>query len=247
MDTYQCPKCAYPVIADQNDRFVRCGHCENTLFFDSGGILVTYILPFVLPESEARDIFMRWTAGPEMAADLEKGVTIRSISRHFFPLYRFRIDRGGTQEVITRPARVSTLPGMSGLRVPAGKLKEFHSDADFAGAERLNPDIPLAPSLTGPGGDVKEQSLIFVPVFTVVYEYQGNSFIVVIDGSAGTVHPGVYPVRSSRPYGTVMASGIILGFLGAVAGLILSPVLSVLLVAGFIGAFAGGYRVAKAR
>lgn len=247
MNNHQCPRCGSPIVPDQKDRFTHCGHCENTLFFDPGGILVTYILPFVIPESDARDIFMRWTAGPEMAADLEKGVTIHSVSRHFFPLFKFRIDGGGKSEVITRPARTSTLPGISSLRIPVGELKEYRSNFDHAGAEVLYPDIPLANGLSSLRGDVKEQALIFIPIFTIAYEYEGNSYIAVIDGSAGTVYPGLYPVRSSRPYGAVMALGIILGFVGAVGGLLLSLVIYVLLVVGFVGVFVTGYKIAKAR
>ena len=247
MDTFQCPKCGNPVIHGQNDRFVYCEHCERTYFLDSGEVVSSYILPFTLSDSETRNIFMRWTAGPEMAADLEKSVTIFSVSRHLFPLWRLSTDRQGARETVIKPARVSTLPGIPNLRIPAGELKEFSRDDDLAGAELLEPDIPLKTHLSGFWGEVKDQALIFVPIFTIAYEYQGNSYIVVIDGSVGTVYPGVYPVRSSRPYGAVMASGIILGFLGAVGGLILSPVLFVLVIAGFIGAFTGGYWTAKAR
>lgn len=247
METPRCPRCGNPLVSNQKDGFVHCGHCSHTFFMDSGVTVDSCILPFTIPESEAREIFKRWTAGPEMAADLERDANINSVSRHFFPVYRFSIEKGGTREVITRPARVSTLPGIQGLRVPAGKLKLFRGDDDHAGAELLKPDISIATHLACMEGDVKEQSLIFVPIFTIAYEYLGNSYIVVIDGSGETVYPGVYPVRSSRPYSIVMVSGIILGFLGAVGGLVLSPFLYILLGVGFLGSFAGGLRIAKAR
>lgn len=247
MNDLQCPHCGAPIAPDTDNLPVRCGHCGSFLFPGTSGPLPVFVLPFMLSASDAREVFMRWAAGPEMAADLEKNVIVQDISRQFFPLFRFRTFDAGKNVVVIRPARVSTLPGLSSPRLPAGDLRAWERGFDPGDAEVLDSTIPPSTYIPDLPGELKEQALIYVPLSTIAYEYGGNAYLVVIDGSAGQVYPGVFPVRSSRPYGVVMGAGIIVGFAGVAGGILVSPLLYLLLAAGFAGAFIGGFMLEKVR
>jgi hypothetical protein len=201
----------------------------------------------MLSASDAQEVFMRWAAGPEMAADLEKKVIIQDVSRQFFPLFRFRMVDAGKTVVVIRPARVSTLPGLSTPGIPAGDIRVWDQNFDPGDAEVLDIAIPPSTSVPDLRGELNEQAIIYVPIFTISYGYDDNAYLVVIDGATGQVYPGLFPVRSSRPYGVVMGAGVILGFAGVAGGLLVSPLLYLLLAAGFAGAFIGGFLLEKGR
>jgi len=247
MNDLQCPHCGAPVVSDPDNLSARCGGCGSYLFQDNAGVSPVSGIPFTLSAGDARDVFMRWAAGPEMAADLEKKAIVQDVSRQFFPLFRFRTVDAGKNVVVIRPARVSTLPGLSSPILPAGDIRVWDRGFDPGDAEVLDIAIPPATYTADLPGELKEQTVVYIPISTISYAYEGHAYLVVIDGAAGQVWPGLYPVRSSRPYGVVMGAGGILGFAGVAGGLLVSPLLYLLLAAGFAGAFIGGFLLEKGR
>ena len=107
MNDLQCPHCSSPVVSDPDNLSVCCGGCGSYLHQDSAGVSPVSVIPFMLSTGDAREVFMRWAAGPEMAADLEKKAIVQDVSRQFFPLFRFRTVDAGKNVVVIRPARVS--------------------------------------------------------------------------------------------------------------------------------------------
>ncbi|MFA5295196.1 MAG: hypothetical protein WC382_06745 [Methanoregulaceae archaeon] len=247
MNDLQCPHCGSPVVSDPDNLSAHCGGCGSYLFQDSAGVSPVSGIPFTLSAGDARDVFMRWAAGPDMAVDLEKKVIIQDVSRQFFPLFRFRMADAGKTVVVIRPARVSTLPGLSTPGIPAGDIRVWDQNFDPGDAEVLDIAIPPSTYIPDLRGELNEQAIIYVPIFTISYGYDENAYLVVIDGATGQVYPGLFPVRSSRPYGVVMGAGVILGFAGVAGGLLVSPLLYLLLAVGFAGAFIGGFLLEKGR
>lgn len=247
MNHLQCPHCGSPASTDPENPTARCGGCESQFFQDTAGVSPVSVIPFTLSAGDARDVFMRWAAGPDMAADLEKKAGIQDVSRQFFPLFRFRMVDAGKTIVVVRPARVSTLPGLSSPVLPAGTIRVWDQHFDPGDADVLEITIPPAAYLPDLPGELMEQEIIYVPISTISYDYGGNTYFVVVDGVTGQVFPGLFPVRSSWPYGVVMGAGIMLGFAAVAGGLLVSPIFYLLLAAGFGGAFVGGVLLEKGR
>jgi len=247
MNDLQCPHCGSPVVPDPDNLSARCGGCGSYLLQDTAGVSPVSVIPFTLSTGDARDVFMRWAAGPDVAADLEKKASIQDVSRLFFPLFCFRTVDAGKTVVMIRPARVSTFPGLSSPGLPAGSIRAWDQNFDPGDAEVLDIAIPPATYIADLPGELEEQTVVYVPIFTISYAYEDHAYLVVIDGATGQVWPGLYPVRSSRPYGVVMGAGVILGFAGVAGGLLVSPLLYLLLAAGFAGAFIGGFLLEKGR
>ena len=63
--------------------------------------------------------------GSTKAKDLDKAAVITAVKKSYFPVYLFRRDVGGREEVIVQPAGSTILPGLHQLKVPGGDLKIF--------------------------------------------------------------------------------------------------------------------------
>jgi LSD1 subclass zinc finger protein len=235
MPEIRCSKCGAPIKFEAGDRFVRCGYCDTQMFIDRSGAGFFYIMPYFVDRPNAEGIFRRWTAGARMARDLEAAARIVDFKQAYFPVYMFRRDLGGKEQVHVEPAKSTTLPGLHSLKVPAGDLKIFDQGYRVdKGVEMIQPDIDMAAYFPGLQGKPLEQALVYFPIWAIQYEYGGGKYATVIDGSSGEVYAGGFPTRKSAPYFLIAgaAFGIFLveGLVGFVLALI-SP-LAWLLTAG---------------
>lgn len=228
MPEIKCSKCGAPIKFDAGDRFVRCSYCDTQMFIDKSGAGFFYIMPYFIDTTAAQGIFKRWTAGAKMARDLEARAKIVDFRQVYFPVYMFRRDVDGKEQVHMEPAKSTTLPGLHSLKVPAGDLKIY--DQNFKvdkSIQVVQPDIDMASYLPGLEGKPLEQALVYFPIWAIQYEYNGSKFATIIDGSSGEVYSGGFPTRKAAPYFLIAgaAFGIFLleGLVGFVLALI-SPV-----------------------
>ena len=94
-------------------------------------------------------------------------------------------------------------------------------------------------------GQPKEQALVYFPIFVVTYDYRGQLYTAVIDGSTGAVYSSNYPTRDATPYGIVAGTSFALGFLGTAGAVLVSGACLVLVLLGFLVGMGAGYYVAK--
>lgn len=226
MAEMKCTKCGAPIQIDSGDRFVKCGHCDTQLFIDKSGVGFFYIMPFFVDKTNSQGIFKRWSAGSRMAKDLERAAKIVDFKQLYFPVYLFRRDVGGKEVVLTEPAKSTTMPGLHSLKVPAGDLKIFDQSYKVEGIEIVKPDIDMTSYLPNLEGKPKEQALVYFPVWAIQYDYKGNKYPVVIDGSSGEVYSGQFPTRKDAPYLILAAAAFGVFFLEGALGLVLSVFLS---------------------
>jgi LSD1 subclass zinc finger protein len=237
----KCQKCGAPIEPDPGARIVKCAYCDSQIFLDRSGAGFFYIIPFMLNASQAQGIFRRWTAGSNMARDLEALASISIIKQAYFPVYMFKRDLDGKETVMVRPARSTTLPGMRNLKVPAGDLKLYDQKFSTSDVEVLQPELDMAAYLGELPGKALEQSLVFFPVWEMTYAYKGLKYTAVVDGSAGEIFATDYPPRKTAPFVLVAGVGFVLFFiegifvpLGIVLALATAPVI-----------FYAGYYVAR--
>jgi DNA-directed RNA polymerase subunit RPC12/RpoP len=218
MTDVKCTKCGAPIKFDTGDKFAKCEYCGTQIFIDKSGVVFFYIMPFFIDGTNARGIFKRWTAGSTMAKDLEARAQVSGIKQLYFPVYLFKRDVGGKEVVHVEPARSTTLPGLHSLKVPAGDIKVYDKDYPVGDIELLKPDIDMSAYLPGLQGAAKEQSLVYFPIWTFRYQYNGQAFDAVIDGSSGEVFAADYPVRHAAPYFIIAAMALFVFFIEGMLG-----------------------------
>ncbi|MBI0584110.1 MAG: zinc ribbon domain-containing protein [Methanomassiliicoccus sp.] len=220
MAQVNCPKCAAPIVLDTGNKFAKCSYCGSLIFFDRSGAGFYYAIPFKLNQNDAIGTFRRWAGGSTKAKDLDRLANITSVTKKYFPVYLFRRNINGKEEVIVEPAGSTILPGLHSLKVPGGDLKMFDASFDTNGAELIKPDIEMLHYLDKLPGTGKEQALVYFPIWTIEYTFNGTQYQVVVDASSSEVFASIFPTRSSAAYILVAVAGFIaflaLGFLATV-------------------------------
>jgi len=209
----KCPKCGANVQLDPGMKFTKCTYCSSQIYIDRSGAGFYYVLPFMSDQNAAIGMFRRWAAGSTKAKDLDKLAQVTGAKKQYFPVYMFKRDVNGIEHVIVEPAGSTTLPGLHSLKVPAGDLKIFDATYDVGGAELIKPDIEMLSYMNNLPGKPKEQALVYFPIWTLSYTFQGKSYNVVIDGVSGEIFSADFPVRGSAPYLLVAIIGF-LAFVG---------------------------------
>lgn len=245
MASIKCPKCAAPVTFDAGTKFVKCSYCSSQVYIDRTGAGFYYAVPFMVDEANAVGTFRRWAAGSTRAKDLDKLAQIAGVKKKYFPVYHFKRDVNGKEQVFVEPAGSTTLPGLHNLKVPAGDLKIFDAAFDVGGAEMIKPDIEMVSYLSSLPGKPKEQALVFFPIWKLDYVFAQKRYEVIIDASSGEVFSSEFPQRSSGAYMAVAG----LGFVAFVAeGLLASAsMVAALALMGVtvVGVFAAALFVAR--
>ena len=220
MAQIKCPKCAAPVEFDAGTKFTKCSYCGSLIYLDRTGAGFYYAIPFRLSQNDAVGTFRRWAGGSTKAKDLDRLAQVTAVKKQYFPVYLFRRDIGGKEEVIIEPAGSTILPGLHQLKVPGGDLKIFDAAFDTTGAEMIKPDIEMLHYMDSLPGTGKEQSLVFFPIWTIEYTFNGAKYQVVVDASSSEVFASTFPERSSAAYIMVALIGFIAflaeGFLATV-------------------------------
>ena len=143
MVNFTCPKCGAALPVKPGTQLAVCSFCGTPSYIDRREALFFYILPFAIEETAARGIFKRWTAGPACPKDMEASASVISLKKEYFPVFRFRRTVDGKEQVFSRPARGTLLPGMQNVVIPPGDMLIFDSTAKAGGADVLHPDIAV--------------------------------------------------------------------------------------------------------
>ena len=247
MANIKCPKCAAPVEFDPKDKFVQCTYCSSLIYIDRSGAGFYYAVPFMIDQNNAIGTFRRWASGPTKAKDLDKSAQVVGTKKEYFPVYLFKRDVNGVEQVQVEPAGSTTLPGLHSLKVPAGDMKVFDSKFDTGGAELIKPDIEMTSYVGTLPGKPKEQALVYFPIWTIDYVFEQKRYKVVVSATSGEVFAAEFPTRSSASYLLVAIVGFVAflaeGYLVSQTGMFVLAV--ILMLATVLAVFGIAYFVAK--
>ena len=223
-----CTQCGGELHPDEGQVFLVCPFCGATVYLDKSRVVFHWYVAPTLNESEARGALFRWMSGNQTVKDLDKKSQLSGMTFRFFPLWYIRWLAGGHEAVGLQPAAATSVSELTHLNLPAGDLRKYEERLD---AQSDPPTVPLQAALDwfrqkNAQGEVREMSLVHVPIYLMKYQYGGKTFIAVVDGANGTVMANIYPAKAEIPYQLV----------GGVAALIF------LCLATFpvMGALAGG-------
>lgn len=229
-----CTQCGAAVKIPEGEIFVQCSYCSSALYLDKSRIVFHYLIEPTLKPEEARQNLRRWMAGNQTPKGLDEEAEITKNELIFFPLWRFvtQAAKSGPENVFIQPAAPTIIAEIQQISLPAGKLK-FYTEEAAKGQNFFSPTILLSSALEWlkssgiSSGDVKETSLVHIPVYHFFYLYKGAQYSAIADASTGKVVANVFPPKSETPF---LAIGILAAILFFIEGLLI-PSLPIKLLA----------------
>ncbi|MGB5162412.1 MAG: hypothetical protein WBP10_03610 [Thermoanaerobaculia bacterium] len=209
---FVCTQCGGEGDLESGQRFLTCRFCDATLFIDRSGVVSHYRLPRLLGADEAEAALRRWMAGNDTVKDLDSKSGIEAVEAISFPVWLFRVQAAGGEEVFIEPAAPTTIPQLADFKLPAGKLEPYQAEEEVV--EATPETIPLETArgwLEQRGlGRATETALVQLPLWRCRYSFENQSYLALVDASTGAVMAAVFPEKAESPYFLVAALGILL-------------------------------------
>jgi LSD1 subclass zinc finger protein len=219
-----CHQCAAVLPIEQGSQFVTCEFCGATNFVDKSGAVLHYAVRATVDETAASAALRRWMGGNATVKDLDKKATIERPSFQMFPMWLMRVHLSGQEKVVLEPAAALSILEITELSIPASDLEPYDQTMD---GDAILPTVPietvrkwLAENQKIAAGQIKESSLVHLPLFIFKYSFEGRSYTAVVDAASSQVFASIYPSKREVPYMAIGSVGCLLYFGAALIPLI---------------------------
>ncbi len=206
-ENVRCGQCGSVLTVEHGSQFVTCEFCGTTSFVDKARAVFHYALRVTVDKEEALPALRRWMAGDETVKNLDSKAKIDEPAFEFFPMWMVKARTGEQEQVYLKPAAALSVSELGRLTVPAADLQPYDSGLDESAVppsvsyeamqQWLVADQNIEPE------DMREVSLIHVPIYTFKYEFSGRRYTAIVDAAAGEVFANIYPSKWEAPYRTV--------------------------------------------
>jgi LSD1 subclass zinc finger protein len=220
-----CHQCAAVLPVEQGSQFVTCEFCGATNFVDKSGAVLHYAVRATVDETAASAALRRWMGGNATVKDLDKKAVLERPSFQMFPMWLVRVTLDGQEKVVLEPAAALSIIALTELSLPASDLEPYDHTMD---GDAIVPTVPietvrkwLAENQKIAAGQIKESSLVHLPLFVFKYQFEGRGYTAVVDAASSQVFATVYPSKMEMPYIAIGSVGCALYFCAA-----LIPVIS---------------------
>lgn len=254
-DQILCRHCTAPLTVPPGSQFVICGYCQTTNYLDKSQVVLHYVVRETVRPSDAEANLRRWMAGNATVKDLDNKATLEGATFELFPMWMVRAQKDGAEQVVMEPAAALSVSELKGVKVPASALEPF----DYSTSSPVvTATVPyntmrqwLATEHQIQPDQIRELSLVHLPIYHCKYRYQNQRYTAVVDGATGQVFANLFPSKWEAPYQTLGILAFLIYFIAAVAiailigpfegaaiycGLSLLIALPIFLVAAYISA-----------
>ncbi|MCP4416200.1 MAG: hypothetical protein GY805_06240 [Chloroflexi bacterium] len=214
-----CHQCAAVLPVEQGSQFVTCEFCSATNFVNKSGAVLHYAVQATIDETAASSALRRWMGGNDTVKDLDKKAVIERPSFQLFPMWLVRVNQNNHEKVVLEPAAALAIFDLTELSIPASDLKPYDHTLD---GDAIVPTVPietvqkwLAQNQKITVGQIKESSLVHLPLFSFKYQFEGREFTAVVDAASSQVFASVYPSKQEVPYVAIGSVGCALYFCAA--------------------------------
>lgn len=241
-----CTQCGGELHPEEGQIFLNCPFCGTSVFLDKSRVVFHYYLAPTLTAEQVLGELRRWMSGAQTVKDLDKKAQVTQQDFQYFPLWYFRWAKGANGGVLNsvetidlEPAAATSVTEIRSLAIPAGDLKPYDSSLDTQSAPpNVSADAALQWLQQRIGlVDVKETSLVHVPVFFFKYTYKAKVYTALVEAGTGKVMANIFPAKAEAPYlmagGLTAAVYLILALIAAVGG---GPGTVLALVIGLVAA-----------
>jgi len=199
-----CTQCGGELHPDEGQLFLTCPYCGATVYVDKAHVVFHWYLAPTLKEQEAGASLRRWMAGNQTVKDLDQKATMLGSTFEYFPLWYFKHrQKSGREDILYEPAAATSVSELRRLNLPAGDLRAYEPSMD---SQARSPTVPLETALQWlaqrqlPEGEVVEQAMVHIPLFTFKYQYRANTYTAVVEAATGHVFANIFPAKAEAPY-----------------------------------------------
>ncbi len=221
--TFTCGQCGGALDPPAGQRFGTCPFCGSSIFFDRAKAVFHFLAERTLDEAKGRARLQAWMAGNQTVKGLDREAVVAPPSLMFFPLWRFVSGEAQAERQWCEPAQASSAAGLRAIPLPGGALRYVSRD-DAARLSLGEPEIRLESALEWlaargvPRSEVREASLVHLPLYEFPYSWRGRSWKAWVDGVSGRILVGAFPAKSEAPYRALFVAAVLVFFgLGIVA------------------------------
>jgi len=219
-----CTQCGATIEPRADERLLECPFCSTALVLDGAATLFhEMMLPTIAPEQVSAHL-RRFLGGSSTVADLDRKARLEEPRLEYFPFWAFTISVGGREKVVLEPAAPSSLQGLQGLEMPAGRTRPMSGDVT-PGVPVVDPEVPADTArewLTtrfGAEVAVRRTVLYHLPMYRTPYSWQGQTYQAAVDAVSGKVFPADFPSKAESPYVLVAVLALVIfGIEGLVIG-----------------------------
>lgn len=214
-----CHQCTAVLPVEQGSQFVTCEFCGATNFVDKSGAVLHYAVRATVDETTAAAALRRWMGGNATVKDLDKKAVLERPSFQMFPMWLVRVNQSGQEKVVLEPAAALAVFELTELSIPASDLEPYDHTMD---GDAIAPTVPLdtvrkwlAENQKIAAGQIKESSLVHLPLYVFKYQFEGRAYTAVVDAASSQVFASVYPSKREVPYVAIGSVGCALYFCAA--------------------------------
>lgn len=231
-----CQQCAAPLTVEAGSPFTVCEYCGTTNYLDKSQAVLHYVVQPTINDQNAAAALRRWMAGNATVKGLDQKAQINSQTFQLFPMWLARVEEsrgaGGQrsrgesiqERMFLEPAAALSVIDLTDLTLPAADLQPYD---DVYDPDAVKPTVPLtavhawlAQDKGVAAGNIKEISLVHLPIYTFKYNYANETYTAVVDAATGQVFAAVFPAKKEAPYFTLGSIGCVAYFLAALIPLI---------------------------
>jgi hypothetical protein len=203
-----CTQCGGELHPDEGQTFLTCPFCSATVFLDKSQVVFHWYIAPTLDSAQAAAALARWMSGSQTVKDLDRKSQVTGQTFQYFPLWYFKSQSNGREDVALQPAAAISVTELSSLELPAGDLRRYDSALD---AQSTAPSVPLEAARdwllqAHPGAQLRESALVHVPIYLFKYIYRQQVYTAAVEAATGRVLANLYPAKSEAPY--LLAGGI---------------------------------------
>lgn len=214
---FTCSQCGGELHPDEGQIFLTCPYCGASVYLDHSKVVFHWFVAPTLNDQNVQAALYRWMSGSQTVKDLDKKARIVGESFSYFPVWYFKWDVNGKEQVSLQPAAATSVTELSALKIPAGDLQKYTTALD---SQSMPPTVPLESALewlkqkdprgAEPGksvsititspNDYREAALVHIPLYFFKYEFSGATYTAVVDAASGTVLANLFPAKREAPY-----------------------------------------------
>jgi predicted RNA-binding Zn-ribbon protein involved in translation (DUF1610 family) len=199
-----CTQCGGELHPDEGQLFLICPYCGAAVYVDKARVLFHWYLAPTLNEQDASGSLRRWMAGNQTVKDLDQKASMQGSAFEYFPLWYFKHrQKSGREDILYEPAAATSVSELRRLNLPAGDLRAYEPAMD---SQARPPTVPLETALQWlaqrqlPDGEVVEQAIVHIPLYTFKYQYKASSYTAVVEAATGQVFANIFPAKAEAPY-----------------------------------------------
>lgn len=219
-----CTQCGASIEPRADQRLLECPFCSTALVLDGSATLFHEMMVPTIAAEQVPAHLRRFLGGRSTVADLDRKAHLDEPKLEYFPFWAFTITEDGGERVVLEPAAPSSLQGLQGLELPAGRTRTM-TEGDSSGVPVIEPEVPADTarewlrSRFGTEVAVRRTVLYHLPLYRTPYSYLGRTYRAAVDAISGKVFPADFPSKAESPF--VLVAVLALAVFG-IEGLVVS-------------------------